>query len=206
MAHTCKQRPGDSTAPHICLVIKHQLKSPLPWRRILDAAIEILVQSSHSLSEQSRHTRKPSMPCLSMTRSSILSNASNAVWGWERHQIYSMSQRKWPTKQRLCPQVYMESWEVLGMEMRHIIAWIVLLLQQFVFVAFSAILFSNADLALPFYPAVLCITIYFYSIPEATCPTIMQMLSSGSATMRIASEKLPVIPLPISQVSWTIHK
>lgn len=87
------------------------------------------------------------------------------------------------------------------MEIRHIITSVILLLQWFVFTAFSAILFSYADLALPFYPAVLCITIYHDSLTEATGPTVMQMPSLGSATMCTASKKLRTILLRISQVS-----
>lgn len=82
------------------------------------------------------------------------------------------------------------------MEIRHIITSIILLLQYFLFMLFSAILFSScADLALPFYLAVLCVTIYHHSITEATSATIMQMLSLGSATICIAPTKLHTILL-----------
>jgi len=81
------------------------------------------------------------------------------------------------------------------MEIRHILTSAILLLQQFVFLAISAILLSDAYLALPFYPAAICATIYHYSLTEATSPTVTQRPSLGSATIYIASKKLCAILL-----------
>lgn len=128
----------------------------MPWRGVLDAAMGISGQCFHFLSGQPKAHRAPPKPFIQ----------SDAVWGWERHQTFSKSHENNLQSQELVPK----------QAERCLASHFSCNPGQFVFLAFSAILFSTADLALPFYPAVLCITITTTALqrqpvlPSCKCP------------------------------------